>query len=226
MANVKRVMTGVPYHLEHLHKKEDDDRRHRARCMYYNGKDTSYCSYYCGKCRGSAHCIKYRERVCFSTDEIDKELILQQGNSKKQKFEGIKYISIDEITYDSKIASNPSDSKVQKIIKYYKENGELDKPIVVECDGNSYKLKDKYLRYYVAKKLNLVEIPAEMGTKDEVKERDKLREIGTLVWHKKYSEVGEIIAVTLQQVTIRFDNSKVQNYDIHKCLRMNTIRVL
>lgn len=27
MANVKRVMTGVPYHLEQLHKNEDDSRR-------------------------------------------------------------------------------------------------------------------------------------------------------------------------------------------------------
>lgn len=53
-------MQDIPWHLETLHRQDNDPRRHRSRCKYYN-KKTSYCSRRSGKCMGSAHCMEYEE---------------------------------------------------------------------------------------------------------------------------------------------------------------------
>lgn len=51
-------MTGTPWHIEYLRKAENDDRRHKARCIRYRG---GYCSYYSSRCKGSSHCRYYKE---------------------------------------------------------------------------------------------------------------------------------------------------------------------
>lgn len=54
----------------------------------------------------------------------------------------------------------PKEYKIRGVMKYYQENGKLDKPIVVRKEGDQYVLKDKYLRYYVAQQLGLEFIDA------------------------------------------------------------------
>ncbi len=55
-------LTGTPWHVEKFTRNEGDDRRHRSRCAYYQRSDGS-CIRYCERCRGSAHCYYYKERV-------------------------------------------------------------------------------------------------------------------------------------------------------------------
>lgn len=54
MAGVNR-MVGAPWHVERFERQEDDPRRHRSRCKYYN-KTTKHCVKRNGKCIGAAHC--------------------------------------------------------------------------------------------------------------------------------------------------------------------------
>ena len=51
-------MTGTPWHVEVLHKSENDERRHKSRCIRYNG---GYCTFYSDRCTGSSHCRYYQE---------------------------------------------------------------------------------------------------------------------------------------------------------------------
>lgn len=53
-------MTGTPWHLETLKMNEDDDRRHKSRCIYYY-KANKNCKRLNLKCPGSAHCDYYKE---------------------------------------------------------------------------------------------------------------------------------------------------------------------
>ena len=61
----RKKLPDSPWHIGYTKKKENDPRRHKARCIYYDNK-TKICisakSSYCGvKCGGSAHCGAYRE---------------------------------------------------------------------------------------------------------------------------------------------------------------------
>ena len=53
-------MTGTPWHLETLKMNEDDERRHKSRCIHYN-KANKFCKKQKRKCPGSAHCDYYKE---------------------------------------------------------------------------------------------------------------------------------------------------------------------
>lgn len=53
-------MEGTPWHLERYSRKDGDERRHRSRCMYFR-KSGAYCHKYGERCRGSAHCMEYKE---------------------------------------------------------------------------------------------------------------------------------------------------------------------
>lgn len=61
MAGISQL-TGTPWHVERFARQEDDQRRHKSRCVYY-GKVDSYCSQVVGQCRGSAHCPYYSETI-------------------------------------------------------------------------------------------------------------------------------------------------------------------
>lgn len=52
-------MSGTPWHIGFLKKDEDDTRRHKARCAYY---EKGHCSTRFSGCIGSAHCSQYREK--------------------------------------------------------------------------------------------------------------------------------------------------------------------
>lgn len=50
---------GTPMHVGYM--KSNDDRRHKARCIFYD-KTRNYCKYYYHKCIGSSICNKYEEQ--------------------------------------------------------------------------------------------------------------------------------------------------------------------
>ena len=73
-------MTSIPWHVERVHRQSGDDRRQKKNCKFY---DEGTCWAYAQQCKGSAHCIKYREK--------DKKQILEEikqpnkENNKKKK---------------------------------------------------------------------------------------------------------------------------------------------
>lgn len=225
MGTLQRL-TGAPWHVERMVREEGDDRRHRSRCTYYRGKADSYCSFFCGRCRGAAHCEQYKEKESVQQQETCMP-INPAKNKILEPFEGVKTLNIKDVHVSDKFNSTlPKELKIKELEDFFKKHGYLDKPIFVSCKSSYYELEDKYLRYYVAKRLGLKEIPAEMGSKDEVKIYDRLRTIGTLVWIKKTSEVGEVIDFNLEKVKIRLDSGKELSYDIHKGISLGSIRIL
>lgn len=50
---------GTPHHSTFLSKKENDPKRSKKRCIYYQ-KD-NYCTYMFSKCNSSSHCASYKE---------------------------------------------------------------------------------------------------------------------------------------------------------------------
>lgn len=212
-------LTGTPWHVEVIGNSEDEDRRHRARCSFYTNKKTSYCNYYNERCRGAAHCTAYKDKnVDFNMEQVPVDIV--------KPFVDIRHIEISKIIVPKDVFDKPSEEKIKKLIDFYKRNQRLDKPIVVECAKNSYLLKDKYLRYLVAKQLGLKELYAEMGNQEDIRSWNKLRKKGTLVWVNKLGDVGEVVDFTIRKVTIKFDNGVIKEYDIHKCISTGTIRVL
>ena len=223
MGDLQR-MVGVPWHTEKMVRREGDDRRHRTRCKYYKKDSDKYCKYYCGKCRGAAHCSHYIEEKTAPQEEIQ---VSTNKKNKPESFDDIRSINMGDIIIPSYLRkTSPTPKKLNNIIEYFRENGELDKPIVVDIKNDKYILKDKYLRYCAAKTLGLCKIPAEMGTKEEIKNRDALREMGCLVWNQKMGEVGQVNKITLKTVRVKYDSGAEISYDIHKCLSSGTIKLL
>lgn len=50
-------LQGTPWHVEQVHRKEGDDRRHKSRCLFYN-PITKQCKDR-WKCNGSRYCRDY-----------------------------------------------------------------------------------------------------------------------------------------------------------------------
>ena len=57
MATFKGIQ-GTPWHIERYHIDENDERRHRSYCKYYN-KQTRRCSMLISECYGASHCKYY-----------------------------------------------------------------------------------------------------------------------------------------------------------------------
>ena len=111
------------------------------------------------------------------------------------------------------------------MIEYYRKNGHLDKPVIVSIQKDSYLLEDKYLRYYVAKKLGLKTILAKIGTLQESKSEDKLRKKGMKIVHKTYGK-GTVIDADETHTTICFENDKEVKLNISTCIENKLISFL
>lgn len=215
---IKKVMTGCPWHVEKMVRQEGDSRRHRSRCIYYNKKE-SHCSKVVGKCVGAAHCSYYDEY------QAQEKVITEVNNiDVKVDFTGVKMIKVSDIELCKKY-KEPDKEKVVKVVRYYKEHGELDKPISVSCYGDKYKLEDKYLRYFVAKQLGLDEVSARISTEKENKLEDKIRVVGTKVIHNKFGG-GVIAAVKDNKIDIMFDSGKKIEFSIEICVKKEVISIV
>ena len=164
--------------------------------------------------------MKYKERI---HEEVQKENCISPKPVKH--FDGIKEISTELITVNHSKAKKPKQEKVAALIEYYRNNGRLDKPIIVSIQDDSYLLEDKYLRYYVAKKLGLKTILAKMGTLQESKNEDKLRKIGMKIVHKTYGK-GTVIDANEAYTTVRFENGKEVKLGIFTCIENKLISFL
>lgn len=86
-------------------------------------------------------------------------------------------------------------------------------------------LQDKYLRYVVAVRLGLKTVPAQIATYKEAKKLDKFRKIGTKVQHVKYGK-GEIVATDSKMMTIRFESSMENKFDIQMCIEKGYVKLI
>lgn len=93
MAKVYGI-SGTPWHVERVHNEdENDSRRHRTRCMYYD-KETKHCKRQYGMCVGASQCNVYREKtedLIIDQDTGDGSTV-KEGNNPKSEVSGINYI--------------------------------------------------------------------------------------------------------------------------------------
>lgn len=199
-------------------RQEGDSRRHRSRCIHYN-KNNSYCSEVVGKCVGAAHCSYYKE--CHAQHEKMSEV---SNVEAKVNFKSVRMIKVSDIELCGKYKL-PAKEKISAVISYYREHGELDKPISVSCHGDKYKLEDKYLRFCVTKQLGLKEVPAKISTEKENKLEYKIRIVGTKVKHSKFGE-GKIRSTTDDKVEILFNTGKTVEFSIEICVKKELLTVI
>ena len=138
---------GTPSHLEYLHMKENDTKRHKSRCIEYdNKKDTCMCTdsaNYLLKCGGSSHCKYYREETLIKNDDTESTI-------KKKPV--IKVIPKNEIKLCPvcKIGT-----KKESLIVNYLENGKNKRNLLTsyhcEVCKSSY-IPDSLYRTYTAHK--------------------------------------------------------------------------
>lgn len=80
-------LQGTPWHVEQVHRKEGDDRRHKSRCLFYN-PITKQCKDR-WKCNGSRYCWDYeplseedfRQR---QEDTAEIKRLLERGYNEKE----------------------------------------------------------------------------------------------------------------------------------------------
>ena len=113
---------GTPSHLEYLHMKENDTKRHKSRCIEYdNKKDICMCTdsaNYLLKCGGSSHCKYYREEQ--EETEQDKEDIdqLEQQPIVVKKKQIIKILPKDKVK-KCPICQEPTKQNAISVFYYY-----------------------------------------------------------------------------------------------------------
>ena len=80
-------MSGIPWHVESLKKDDNDDKRHKSRCVYYKNKKclSIKSPNYALKCGGSSHCSNYRESIPDSEKKSLSKNRISITNHKKEK---------------------------------------------------------------------------------------------------------------------------------------------
>ncbi|MBQ8717196.1 MAG: hypothetical protein IJY43_05060 [Clostridia bacterium] len=203
------TMIGTVWHPVRIHPAEGDERRYKGRCRYYCDK---YCQRRATRCGGSAHCEYYEE-----ISQNDSTVL----TVSKKPFADVKEIDMSDIIVPTHF-SKPPKEKIHALRDYWVENdGQLDQPIIVSCQGDKYVLEDKYLRYYVAKELNQSKIYARCGKKGCDKEEKLFRKEGTRV--KVFDKMGAITKVELEYVTVTFDDGETKRYRLITAVANKTL---
>ena len=70
-----RNLSGTPWHVEKMTRKDGEDRRDKRRCEFY-AYNENFCRRRNGKCIGSAHCSDYAA--------ISEEAFKQRQNQRKK----------------------------------------------------------------------------------------------------------------------------------------------
>ena len=162
---------GTPSHLEYLHMKENDTKRHKSRCIEYdNKKDICMCTdsaNYLLKCGGSSHCKYYREETLIKNDDTESTI-------KKKPV--IKVIPKNDIKLCPvcKIGT-----KKESLIVNYLENGKNKRNLLTsyhcEVCKSSY-IPDSLYRTYTAHK-DKNNIDVEFVIEQVVQQQDNGREL-------------------------------------------------
>lgn len=208
-------LTGSPWHVEKFTRAEGDDRRHRSRCKYYNDKG---CDYY-GRCKGSAHCDIYKEKVEAKETEHKKVV------AACPVFTGLMDIPIKTLQIQKNF-SVPNKEKIESLTQFFLGHGKFDKPIIVSCSNGNYFLEENYARYFAAKSMGLLSITALCATKEEIESIAKIQKIGRLVWNTKDKDVGEITYFDAKTIKVKMDSGKNYNFDLYHCIHLGTIKPL
>ena len=216
--------------ITYVHKK--DERRHRKWCIHYH-KDGS-CAYM-SKCGGSAQCGFYEEGERDADDEVSAKLIASDAPTKKdtgtlqkyraEEFEGIRMIRVADIVVPGIFHDwVPNEKKVENLCVYYNKHKKLDKPVYVIVKKGKYYLEDKYLRYYVAKKLGLTTIEAKIGTYKDSSKNDRISNEGSKIRHRKYGK-GVVTESDGKYVTVLFDSGEEKKFDLELCIKNGILSV-
>lgn len=191
-------------HITCLHK--NDERRSKFHCKHLRIGNS--CPFW-GKCIGSSHCFYYEEK---EQNPSQKKATNAPPTKKVFPFSGEKELPLKDILIDTKfLKSTPNPQKVQKLLDYYEEHKRLNAPIQVICDNDKYRLKDKYIRYYVAKQLGLATIPAIYYVRHLA-----VFGQGARVVHKKYG-VGTVTQSDSLHVHITFDSGIEKDFEKRIC---------
>ena len=148
---------GTPSHLEYLHMKENDTKRHKSRCIEYdNKKDICMCTdsaNYLLKCGGSSHCKYYREEQ--EETEQDKEDLdqLEQQPLVVKKKQIIKILPKDKVK-KCPICQEPTKQNAISVFYYYdnkRKNNSLAGYYCEKCK-TTY-ISDVLYKMYTANKI-------------------------------------------------------------------------
>ena len=214
---------GFPSHVERLHMSEGDAKRHKTRCEYYCKNPKGYCHKHGGRCEGSAHCKHYFE-VDHKRDDESKSVNVIISN-KNTGFTGIKEIPLKNLVLLG-IDINEVEKSAVKAMDFYKNEHELEYPVVVEYRNDRYYVSNHIDQYIAALKLGLDSVPCEMGTDKEISDRDMIRKKGTLVWDNNVKDVGVIIKCNARKVEIRYDSGQTRLYEIITALDKKILKAL
>ena len=146
-------LTGTPWHVEKFTRGEDDDRRHRSKCIFYR-KENAYCVKHSDRCYGAGHCDYYKEDT---SQPVQTRKPVKNRKASFSKW----FIALESIRVNANY-EKPAEAAIERMVTYYKIHGDLGKPLVVSRHGSKYLLEGEYLRYCAAKRLGLETVPVVM----------------------------------------------------------------
>ena len=223
--------------IQVLKKNDDLPKRDKRKCRYYR-KEDSYCVAKSRRCSESTYCDIYDvDTVRFPNERrkvvsSESSAVVTEASrvvkccpiKPKLDFKGTRYINFEDIYVDNASFKAPNTKKVEDMVKYYEDHGELDRPIYVSCDNKQYYLKDKYLRYYTARKLGLKSIAAKIDDGAGNKLDNALRTPGNIVRFSS-GEIGVVIAADLMCVTLKKENGNEIKMGIDYCIENNILTI-
>lgn len=122
-----------------MKKKDNDDRRHKSRCKYYNN---NFCEYYYRKCFGSTYCETYKiDNKLQNNKKKNSKIIVSSSNKKLYGNFKIKFLS-DNLVSTFEIGKNiNSDAPlINEIINSYPNK-------IISINDEKFLLLEKNLYY-------------------------------------------------------------------------------
>lgn len=216
---------GFPGHLVPFGKTKR--KRTKRKCVHHQSKD-NYCGLHKERCRGTTNCIDYR---AFKKKEdaldVKSNMPIVTLLKKKTKFDGTQSILMTEISIN-KNRNKVSQEKIQNAKKFYNNNKHFPRPILVSLDDAKYQLQSGEEYYYAAKDLNLFEIEATMSSEiiENITKFNETIKVGNLVWNNYCKDVGEIIEIGEETITIKMDSGEQLTYNKYEEAKNGNIRLM
>jgi|GEM_PF-4974446 len=213
MGSIKR-MTGTSWHVNILSKKEEDNRRHKSRCVFYN-KENGFCSKIVSRCPGSAHCKYYSENAQKSKTEQDKYV-----TQRATPFQNKKNINVRDIVVPMYLSKKKYKSPIQigHLIKHYEKFNELLGTVIVTIEDGKYQLVSGLPFLNAARALNLKEIAATYVESFNIRKVNSKKNFKINQWvENKSVGIGKIIKIDDSSLTVKYDNGSSKTYPIDNC---------
>lgn len=222
MGSIKR-MTGTAWHVNALRKNEEDIRRHKSRCVFFN-KENGLCSKVVSRCPGSAHCKYYSENANKKNTEQDKYV-----PQRAVPFQNTKKINVKDIVVPTYLSKKKYKSPIQTahLIKHYIKFNELLGAIIVTIENEKYQLVSGLPFLNAARALKLNEITATYVESFSIKKCSSKTVFKLNQWvdHQGLG-IGKIIEMNDSSLTVKFDNGSRKAYLIEDCIKHKFLNVL